>query len=109
MGRGAAQRGRTQKERIVKRLGYLPLAVKLAGAQLQRKPASEWLAALDLRKLATSRPEAIHDSLEITFGRSIDELDVGTQRLYVALAIFPEDEAIYDAEILHISGRSSTA
>src|SRR5690348_4064208 len=38
------------KNQIVKRLGYLPLAVKLAGAQLRRKSPEEWLQTFDIRK-----------------------------------------------------------
>ncbi len=54
------------KEQIVKRLGYLPLAVKLAGAQLWRKPASVWLHTFAAHRLKAQRedPSNIHDSLE---------------------------------------------
>ena len=55
----------TLKGQIVKRLGYLPLAVKLAGALLRRKQAGEWLQTFDVRKLKSSRPEGIHDNLEV--------------------------------------------
>ena len=39
----------TLKGQIVKRLGYLPLAVKLAGALLRGKQAGEWLQTFDVR------------------------------------------------------------
>jgi hypothetical protein len=39
------------KAKIVRRLGCLPLAVRLAGAQLARKDPAEWLASFDARKL----------------------------------------------------------
>ena len=80
------------KAKIVKRLGYLPLAVRLAGAQLRAKDPAEWLASFDARKLKTRRVEAVHDSLEATFGLSLDALAPADRRLYVALAIFKEDE-----------------
>lgn len=80
------------KRKIVKRLGYLPLAVKLAGAQLQRTLPNEWLQAFDARKLSSSRTEELHDSLEQTFMLSINALDGEARRLYLALAIFKEDE-----------------
>lgn len=82
------------KSQIVKRLGYLPLAVKLAGAQLQRKPPDAWLRLFDVRKLKSQRPEDIHDDLELTFRLSLEELEERVRRLYVALAIFKEDEPI---------------
>jgi hypothetical protein len=87
------------ESQIVKRLGYLPLAVKLAGAQLRRKLPDEWLRTFDVRKLKSSRPEDIHDSLELTFGLSLDSLDTETRRLYVSLAIFKEEEATSQAGI----------
>jgi len=82
------------KEHIVKRLGYLPLAVKLAGAQLQRKDPSQWLQTFDIHKLSSSRTEKLHDSLEQTFLLSIDALGAEAGKLYIALAIFKEDESI---------------
>lgn len=81
------------KAKIVGRLGCLPLAVQLAGAQLQAKNPAEWLASFDARKLKSRRVETVHDSLEATFGLSLDALDPDGRRLYVALAIFREDEA----------------
>ncbi len=87
------------KGQIVKRLGYLPLAVKLAGAQLRRKQAGEWLQTFALRNLKSSRPEGIHDNLELTFNLSLEELDKDLRRLYVSMAIFKEDEAIPQAGI----------
>ena len=80
------------KAKIVKRLGCLPLAVRLAGAQLRQKDPAEWLASFDARKLKTRRVETVHDSLEATFALSLDALAPADRRLYVALAIFKEDE-----------------
>ncbi len=76
------------------RLGRLPLALKLAGAQLQKRSPSEWLETFNARKLKSRRAEDIHDSLEQTFGLSLDTLSAEHRRLYVALAIFKEDESI---------------
>ncbi|GER89772.1 hypothetical protein KDW_39340 [Dictyobacter vulcani] len=87
------------KLRIVERLGYLPLAVRLAGAQLQRKPPKEWLESFDIRKLETSRPEDIHDNLKRTLELSLEELEEQKYNLYVALTIFREDEATPQAGI----------
>ena len=81
------------KVRIVDRLGRLPLAVRLAGDQLRRQDPGKWLAMFDAQKLKTQRVEKTHDSLERTFALSLDALDPETRRLYVALAIFNEDEA----------------
>ena len=80
------------KAKIVRRLGCLPLAVRLAGAQLRGKDPAEWLASFDARKLKTRRVETVHDSLEATFALSLDALAPADRRLYVALAIFKEDE-----------------
>ncbi len=82
------------KAQIVKRLGCLPLAVRLAGAQLRMKGPVEWLASFNARKLMVRRVETVHDSLEATFALSLDALAPADRRLYVALAIFKEDEAI---------------
>lgn len=81
-------------EVIVTRLGRLPLAIKLAGAQLQKKSPDTWLETFDARKLKSRRAEAIHDSLEQTFALSLDALNLETRSLYVALAIFREDENV---------------
>jgi len=91
------------QQQIVKRLGRLPLAVKLAGAQLRRQPPEDWLRRFDVRKLRSNRPEGdIHDSLEQTFRLSIDDLETSVQRLYAALVIFREDEAIPEVGIVKL-------
>jgi hypothetical protein len=82
------------KRQIVKRVGYLPLAVKLAGAQLRRKSPDEWLSTFDVGKLKSLRPESMHGDLALTFSLSLDALIPNVRRLYVALAIFKEDEDI---------------
>jgi len=85
--------------RIVKALGRLPLAIKLAGAQLQRKAPDKWLADFDARKLKSKRPEDAHDSLEQTFGLSLEQLEDAERKLYAVLAIFKEDEPIREVAI----------
>ncbi len=82
------------KEKIVERLGYLPLAIKLAGPQLKNTSPQAWLRAFDLRKLRFHRVETIHDSLELTFDLSLELLEAEDRRLYLNLAIFKEDETI---------------
>jgi hypothetical protein len=92
------------KAQIVNRLGRLPLAVKLAGAQLQKKDAQKWLDTFNARKLKLSRPdpEDVHSSLEQAFGLSLDALDTAVRRLYAALAIFREDEPIREVAIARL-------
>jgi NB-ARC domain/APAF-1 helical domain len=85
---------RSVKEQIVKRLGYLPLAIRLAGPQLIHTPPQEWLQTFDVRDLRTRQVETTHDSLEVTFDLSLEMLQADELRLYLSLAIFPEDEAI---------------
>jgi len=92
------------KADIVKRLGYLPLAIKLAGAQLGYKGMSEtvWLAEFKVSLLRirqgrgrkSSDSADPHDSLEATFNVSLDRLRDEDKALYRALAIFKTDEAI---------------
>jgi hypothetical protein len=81
------------KEKIVNRLGCLPLAVKLAGAQLRYKSPDKWLETFDVRKLKSKCPEDIHDSLEQTFNLSLETLGKNERCLYASLSIFKEDEA----------------
>src|SRR5262249_22666736 len=90
------------QQQIVQRLGRLPLAVKLAGAQLRRQHPADWLRRFDVPTLHASRAEDIHDSLEQTFKLSIEDLEARVQRLYAALVIFREDEAIPEAGIARL-------
>lgn len=87
------------KSQIVKRLGNLPLAVKLAGAQLRHLSPDEWLSGFDIRELNATRPKDRHSSLELTLEYSLDDLDEVNRDLYTALAIFKEDEAIPQVSI----------
>lgn len=89
------------KQTIANCLGGLPLAVKLAGAQLQTKPPQIWLENFDVRKLKSNRPEDNHDSLELTFGLSLDALNALERKLYSALSIFKEGMRIHEGIIVH--------
>lgn len=82
------------KAEIVACVGYLPLAVKLAGEQLRRHDPEEWLARFDAKRLHSSRHESIHDDLFQTFALSLEDLTDKERRCYTSLAILPEDEAI---------------
>jgi hypothetical protein len=93
-GEGLQSATQETKDRIVERLGRLPLAIKLAGAQLQRKDPESWLATFDARRLESRRPEQAHDSLAATFGLSLDDLSPADRSAYAALAIFKEDEPV---------------
>lgn len=91
---------RALRRRIVAdTLGRLPLAIRLAGAQLRGRSPNDWLKAFDARRLAARRPESLHDSLALTFGLSLDALSPTDRALYAALAIFKEDEPIQTAAI----------
>jgi hypothetical protein len=89
-------------KKIVNRLGRLPLAVKLAGAQLRRRNPEEWLRSFEVSKLRSRRPEDIHDNLEQTFKLSLEDLEENVQHLYAALVIFKKDEAIPEAGIIRL-------
>ncbi|HYU71946.1 MAG TPA: NB-ARC domain-containing protein [Ktedonobacteraceae bacterium] len=93
---------RAVKEQIVKRLGYLPLAIRLAGPQLVHRSPQEWLHDFDIRKLRFHQIETAHDSLEVTFDLSLEMLNAKVRRLYLNLAIFKEDETIPQVGIEHL-------
>ncbi|MBK8026574.1 MAG: DUF4062 domain-containing protein [Chloroflexi bacterium] len=84
----------TRKQIFADTLGRLPLAIRLAGAQLRGRPPADWLKAFDARRLAARRPESVHDSLALTFGLSLDALHDADRALYASLAIFKEDVAV---------------
>src|SRR5262249_5760186 len=50
----------------------------------------------------SKRPEDIHDSLEQTFGLSLDALNSTERRLYATLAIFKEDEPVRETGIARL-------
>lgn len=84
------------KDAILDKLGALPLAIKLAGAQLQRIRADRWLAtfesALEL-DAGGSAPDR-ESSVAACFRLSMDALDERSRQLYAGLGIFREDEPI---------------
>ncbi|NUM78343.1 hypothetical protein HUU40_28610, partial [candidate division KSB1 bacterium] len=82
------------KARIVERLGRLPLALRLAGAQLRSCEPNSWLATFDVYRLNAKRIEGVHDSLVATFELSLKELKETQRQLYTSLAIFKEGESI---------------
>jgi hypothetical protein len=83
------------QRRVVKRLGFHPLALKLAGPQLRyHDSAATWLAEFKATELVALRVEDIHDSLSHTFHLSLARLTPAERQLYNALAIFKEDETI---------------
>ncbi len=82
---------------IAERLGYLPLALKLAGARLREGLTGEdWLATfqhvaqMTLGRRATDPQE----NLAVCFDLSIHQLGEEDRALYYTLAIFPEDDPI---------------
>ena len=89
----------TDKRIIVDRLGRLPLAIRLAGPQLRSQTADKWLAAFGANKLKSRRQEAVHDNLSLTIGLSLDSLQRMHRNLFVALAVFPEDEPLHTGAI----------
>ncbi|MBN2006084.1 MAG: hypothetical protein JXA21_22190 [Anaerolineae bacterium] len=89
---------------IAKRLGCLPLALKLAGAQLRDKDPAHWLETFNTHKLKSRREETLHDNLERTFALSLDSLDTTARQCYTALAIFKEDEPIPFPALLNLWG-----
>jgi GTPase SAR1 family protein len=85
-----------RKIEIVKRLGRHPLAIKLAGAQLQQKPFDDWFKNFEVGRLKLGRPDPNdpHASLMATFNLSVEDLSARDRRLYHSLGIFKEDEDI---------------
>ncbi|MBN1815585.1 MAG: hypothetical protein JXA14_27375 [Anaerolineae bacterium] len=81
-------------KQIIKHLGGLPLALKLAGAQLRSKDPARWLETFDVGKLKARRTKTLHDNLALTLALSLDDLNAESRQCYTALAIFKEDEAI---------------
>jgi hypothetical protein len=79
------------------RLGYLPLALKLAGISLRNLSGNQWLENYRQRisnlKLDynSSNPQ---DNLEACFDLSTEQLPQSDQLLYYSLGIFPEDQWI---------------
>lgn len=85
------------KRKILEKLGFHPLAIKLAAAQLAYHPSQtgeEWLSIFSVRSLEVQPVESPADSLKLTFELSLEALSETQSRLYGKLAIFPEDAHI---------------
>lgn len=82
---------------IANRLGYLPLALKLAGARLREgMSGQEWLKTfqhVSQIKLGR-RSRDPHENLEVCFDLSVQQLIAEDQLLYHAIGVFPEDVSI---------------
>ena len=92
------------KVKVVERLRRLPLAVKLAGAKLQKMPLQKWLAQFDKLRRLDAEPDSAdpEKSLEASFQLSLDGLKAKHQGLYLALGRLPEDQDIPDAPVIRL-------
>lgn len=88
--------------KIVERLGYLPLALKLAGSQLRMQVPAKWLSTFHAQKLISKRQETVHDNLYDTFAVSLNNLTTDTHALYLALAIFKGNEPMPIVAIIRL-------
>jgi hypothetical protein len=82
--------------KIVKKLKFLPLAIKLAGARLQDIGPEKWLSEFDrLSDLDFGyKPKFPQESLVVCFKLSLTGLTDNLQKLFLSLAIFPPDTLI---------------
>src|SRR5262249_23494745 len=83
---------------ITERLGYLPLALKLAGAHLREGiSGAEWLTTFGQHpsqlKLGR-RSVSAEDNLQLCFDISVERLQADDRELYYSLGMFPEDTPI---------------
>jgi hypothetical protein len=103
-GAGLAQTSPDLKARIVRRLDRLPLAIRLAGAQLSDPDESpeQWLQSFEAVDLEAWEVETDLDSLVRTFAKSLNALAAADRRLYVALAVFKATEPIPVAGIARL-------
>lgn len=91
--------GRTDRTmpQIAERLGYLPLALKLAGARLREgMSGKDWLDTfrhVSQMKLGR-RSRSSDENLEVCFDLSVQQLITEDQTLYHAISVFPEDVSI---------------
>ncbi len=87
------------KARIANRVGRVPLALKLAGAQLQHRSAVGWLETFDALR---AEQADVYATLSHIFDHSLEALSATEQRLYAALAIFREDQVIHAVAIARL-------
>ena len=90
---------------IAERLGYLPLTVKLVGAQLRNgMTGAEWLATF-ANRLSQLNPHHTADpqeNLQVCFALSLDHLPEIDRSRYYTLGIFLEDAPIPQPVILRL-------
>jgi hypothetical protein len=100
-----ARRDDPRLPQIAERLGYHPLALKLAGARLREGlSGEEWLQTfqhVSQIKFGRSSTDP-QDNLQVCFDLSRDRLPEADRTLYYALGIFPEDTPILDAVIARL-------
>ncbi|CAN98931.1 conserved hypothetical protein with Apaf-1 domain [Sorangium cellulosum So ce56] len=90
---------------IARRLGHLPLALKLAGARMREgMSGSEWLSMFQgTRQIKLrSRSRRPEDNVRMSLELSLEELPPEERPLYYALGIFPEDVWIPESVIMSL-------
>jgi len=93
--------------KIAKRLGYLPLALQLVGAQFKADPrltANDWLETFDnVSKIRLGRrSKSPTDNLKVCLDLSLERLEVDDRPLYHSLGVFPEDIWIPEAVVIRL-------
>ena len=98
---------------IAKRLGYLPLALRIVGARLRGtadtpgQSGADWLQSfqhVSQIKLGYRSTDP-QENLAVCFDLSVDRLLDEDRDLYYILGIFPDDEAIPQAVIIRLWGQ----
>ncbi len=88
-----------ESKEIVKKCGFLPLAIAAIGSMVKNKPVNRWKLALkklknaELDKIATTF-DYDHNNLFKAFQVSVEALPKEVQEYYKTLVIFPEDVQI---------------
>jgi hypothetical protein len=101
-----AQRDDPALADIARRVGYLPVALKITGVHLQEGMAgSEWLK--DFQRVADLRlgrySDAPNENLQVCFDLSFANAKIQRdRRLYDALGVFPEDRAVPERLIIKL-------
>ena len=106
-----AQRDDPRLGQIAERLGYLPLALKLAGSRLREGlSGEEWLQTFHHVSQIKSGRFATDptDNLQVCFDLSRDRLPEADRSLYHALGIFPQDTPIPVGVIVRLWKRISS-
>ncbi len=90
---------------IAKRVGYLPLALKLAGARLREgMSGDEWLERfqhVSQMKLGRYAKDP-HQNLEACFNISLERLPESDRILYRSLGIFPQGKPVPQGVVLRL-------